>query len=567
MGESNFQYWCKGFPRREALRGIWQFMIILSLILNASFLHAQSPMPAGAITKIDSISDSSFEKYSSKIASSKASVDNKLNAYSQKSDSILHLFSEGPDSLKNIVAFDSVTAYQQKLGAIKSKLTHRIDSLKGLNLPDEKLNEKINSLSSMLDSLESNPVTGNIKEAEEKLLSIQSKAEKRIQDVESKVNEKLSLFSKNGANVPGEINLGTESLNLSTPNISMPGVDLNSGLSLSDNPLSNVELPTTDLSLPQTQLPQASDLPLTSPNVKMPEIGGIDKLSDIQSASGKMGEISEQVGGYKEDISNIASGNPEKIEQLAKDLESRLGEMDELTELQKYDDMMKRYQDPEVMKEEALNKAKEGAVNHFIGHEEELKAALEQFAKIRSKIPDPTGVYDMLKKHSNPLKGKPLADRLVAGLYLQIQNKDALLLDLNPNLGYRINGRWMVGVGWNERLAYNFDENEFVKPLHIFGPRMYVQFKLKSNFWLKADVENMSVWEPGISNDVGVRKGVWSYFGGLKKDFQLSKTFWGNVQVLYNLYDPDKQSPYNNRINVRFGFDLPFQKKPKEVAD
>jgi hypothetical protein len=35
------------------------------------------------------------------------------------------------------------------------------------------------------------------------------------------------------------------------------------------------------------------------------------------------------------------------------------------------------------------------------------------------------------------------------------------------------------------------------------------------------------------------------------------------VQVLYNLFDPTHQSPYPERINVRFGFEFFLKRKVK----
>lgn len=43
-------------------------------------------------------------------------------------------------------------------------------------------------------------------------------------------------------------------------------------------------------------------------------------------------------------------------------------------------DQAKRYFDPDVVKEEVLNKAKQEAVNHFLGHEEELKAGMQKLS-------------------------------------------------------------------------------------------------------------------------------------------------------------------------------------------
>ncbi len=34
--------------------------------------------------------------------------------------------------------------------------------------------------------------------------------------------------------------------------------------------------------------------------------------------------------------------------------------------------------------------------------------------------------------------------------------------------------------------------------------------------------------------------------------------------MLYNLYNPEKKSPYANRFNVRMGLELPLKKRDKK---
>ena len=41
----------------------------------------------------------------------------------------------------------------------------------------------------------------------------------------------------------------------------------------------------------------------------------------------------------------------------------------------------------------------------------------------------------------------------------------------------------------------------------------------------------------------------------------------GNVQMMYNIYDPHKESPYLSRFNVRFGFEFTMSKKKGKSKD
>ena len=94
--------------------------------------------------------------------------------------------------------------------------------------------------------------------------------------------------------------------------------------------------------------------------------------------------------------------------------------------------------------------------------------------------------------------------------------------------------------------------------------RSFTEFSIRKGLSIRADVERrMSAYVPLLYSqpDVRDRIWVWSYMIGLRKDFGLGAGMLGNVQFMYNIYDPKKQSPYLNRLNVRFGFEFPMKKK------
>jgi hypothetical protein len=244
------------------------------------------------------------------------------------------------------------------------------------------------------------------------------------------------------------------------------------------------------------------------------------------------------------------------------ELDAMKGLKEETLSAEKYAELAKKWnEDPEVARELALNKAKEQAINHFAGHEQELKAAMDKMSKVKTKVKETEGVVDMFKKPGNPMKDKSFRERLLPGIALQIQRKDNTWVDFNPYIGYRINGRFTAGAGWNERISFSFKSKSFFSQEHIYGPRLYAEFKLKDFLMLKAETEWMNTWIdsalPAYRVEVNRRAWVWSSFAGVKNVFNLSKRVKGNVQILYNLHDPKKISPYSNRLNIRFGFEFP----------
>jgi len=398
--------------------------------------------------------------------------------------------------------------------------------------------------------------------------------------LEGKFNKKFSGFNENGGNV-GKLNISGMAGNV--------GID-KSMTSLTDKLPSSVgnleikQLKVPSLGATKLTLPQANtkisvgSLKTGLPSIKSPAISnlkldknipGAENLSKVTSELNKVSGLTKQVDVYQKDIKQVATGDLENVEQLPKAFETKLENMKEVKGIAgqsgTYMDMIKKWEsDPEVMKEMALNKAKEQAVNHFAGHEKELLAAVDQLTKMKSKYKDAETVVDLLKKPENPMKRKPFIERLVLGLGIQVQTSTNQWFDFNPYAGYRITGKISAGMGWMERLSANIGKGEFIAREHAFGPRMFAEFKVKQNFHARAEVEyiNALVTSPFVTvTSPDGRASVMNYLVGIKKSFRFSSTVDGNVQLMYNLYNPFQRSPYVSSLIVRMGFEFPRMKK------
>jgi hypothetical protein len=484
------------------------------------------------------------------------------NLITSRLDSARHLkkISRGNHKLDTLNPQDKIHKLNNSIDSLRFSLSNKVDSLGRQNLLDSSLNKAITNLKSQIDSLKNVGLLEDMNGAYQKVANVQSQLNEKVNGIETQINEKLDLFNENGA-ATGQLDL---------PGVNTPSLNL-------DNPLQdvNVTLPSSSLGnispgLNPLEIGAPPGVPKTDIGIDKPKLPG----KDIAGNLGKVGDLTKNINGYQEDLKSIKSGNLDQVKQLPDALESKLGGMSEVAGVKEqieavpdYKAMMEKWNaDPEVAKEMALSKAKEVAVNHFAGHEEELKAAMEQLSKLKSKMPDPEGVVDLFAKRKNPMKGKPFIERIVPGLSLQFQKQGSFWLDVSPHITYKISGRFAAGMGWNERIAYDFEETQWDPKNHIYGLRAFVHFKLKENFWLKGEVENMNApvrATPLANSDIVGRAWIVSYFGGIKKDFQLTKSFKANVQMLYNIYNPEKRSPYTNRFNVRMGFELPLKKKTK----
>ncbi len=489
----------------------------------------------------------------------------------QKLDSLktaLLLKTKGLDTLQ---AKEKLAHYNQKLDSARTQLQARIDSLSHVTLDLSSI-KGLDSLKLRLDSLKNKGPLSDLKEAEAKLAGLQQKVSSKVADAEKQINEKLGVLTQQGINVP-TLNLpGTDvgKLNVPTLNTSLPNslnVNLGNGLKLPDG-----NLPTGDLSLntnPDLNLKNLGEKANLGdlPDLKTNPIKEMDGLKNLQKDFAKVGEISTEIKGYQNDIKKVREGGLDELEQLPEKAEEKALELAG-DEFQQRAAMVEKWKsNPAYAKELLLNQAKEQAVNHFAGKEQQLKAAMAQLGKLKSKYQDAEGVLDLFQKKQHPLKGKPFVERIIPGINIQVQAGTHIWLDFNPYIGYQISRRFTAGAGWNERLSLDFKEWEIISAERIYGPRSFLEFKFKENLILKAETELMNAWVhtplQRALNEAPKQEWVWSSFAGIKNVFNLSKKLKGNAQVLYNLYNPDKRSPYASRLNVRFGFVYVIKKKPK----
>ncbi|MCB0493592.1 MAG: hypothetical protein KDC93_14390 [Cyclobacteriaceae bacterium] len=447
--------------------------------------------------------------------------------------------------------------HNNKIDSVRGKLTHRIDSLNQLQLPTKKYTRLLDSL----NQIPNNPVNNaneKVVAVQSKVNAIQGKVNSPANKVERGVNEKLNLMKSeggDGANLPGNVNL---------PGVDAPGV-----------PGVDGSLPSTDLDIDQSGIPRLDG----AGGAGIPDLKGelpvLDELNGVQEQFGKVGEATNQIGGYSEDLKNISSGNLGEVEQVPEKLESeavKIGDAGMLSEksqeLDGYKEMIASGGDKEAMKQQALQQAPKLAKNHFKGQEAALQQAINKVNSYKKKYTELSDLENIPKRKPNAMKDKPFIERLVPGMTFQIQKSENVWLDYNPSLSYLISGRFVAGLGWNERIGIT-NHFGFTSTDHIYGPRTFLEVKIKKGFSLRVEAEKMYTFVPPnifSPTDLGGNRWVGSAFIGMKKQYDFMKSIKGNFQFLYNFYDDHDNSPYTSRFNVRFGFEFPMKKKVKQKS-
>lgn len=403
--------------------------------------------------------------------------------------------------------YDSITDSYTNL---TNKLQTQIDSLSNLDQPFDKLATKLDSVN---------------RAKEEKIYAIKQKAE----SVKQKAEEKIENL-----NLPKEV-----SEEVSKYTAALDQLD--------------ISLPASEFTIPQLNLDEIPNLKL--PGLNNPLSGDFGNLN-IPEINTNFGELTEKISTIQQEVpttptvEDVATKAEEKATELASE---KIGDINGAPELPASE---------EQAKEMLVTEAKKQAIDHFAGKQDKLQAAMDQMSKYKQRYSNVQSIKDLPKKLPNEMHGKPLRERLVPGLSIQIQKRNDWWFDFSPYLGYLFTGRITAGLGWNERIAYNFDEWEVNTPMRVYGIRSFGEFHIKKGFSARLEIESMNtpVRVPP-KQDFTHREWVSGAMAGIKKDYHISKPLRGNAQVLYNLSDPNYKSPYTDRMNMRIGIEYKIPKK------
>jgi len=453
------------------------------------------------------------------------SLDSVTSPYTWELESLQSSFYSQADSIKQ--------SYKSKLALLestKANLQHTVDSAGNLRLPTEKLTDKIDSLS-------------------QKQTELLNSLNQKVADLKSKTISKI-----NSLELPTEIQQKVSSLTENIEGFQLPVNDFDiPSLSLANSPLGNLD-------------------GLSS---SMPSADQLNGLSNISLPSElSVSQVGEQINGYSQDIQNLADGNLQQVRQLPQTIENRAAEVSGLSEITKQaeqlDPMLNATKNPEAMKEEAMQQAQQMTVDHFVGKEEQLQAAMDKISKLKKKYSSLNSLSEIPKRRPNEMRDKPLIERVMPGIAIQIQKEnDDLLADFNVYFGYRFNSRLTSGIGWNQRVGYNTDLYTWsATDVRVYGPRGYGEFNLGKGFSPRAEVEVMNTLVPPLFKtapvaDTGEREWVWGAFVGMKKDYKFVKNVRGTALVMFRLFNTEHKSPYADVLNVRFGFEFPMKKQLK----
>ena len=336
----------------------------------------------------------------------------------------------------------------------------------------------------------------------------------------------------------------------------------------------SVELILSDLWPPNGPFDNVKDI-----NGPFRLLSEVEQISDIGALESKILDIStitDDLKAYQWDVGesiNIDLHDLNALESKAEQRALQLTGLDEAMQGAKsLDPLIESMKDPEALKEEVIAQARDAVVDHFTDKQKELQSAMETISKLKKKFLSLNSLAEIPKKKPNEMRGKPIIERLLPGIAIQLQKKvDYVFSDFNLYLGYRFTTKITAGAGWNQRVGYDTQSHGWVpEDTRIFGPRIFGEYNLSKGFAPRVDLEAMNTFVPPYfktgNADPGKREWVWGVFAGMKKDYKFYKNLRGTTQVMFRLFDPHRKSPYADVLNVRFGFELPVKRKSDKRA-
>jgi hypothetical protein len=471
---------------------------------------------------------------------------------------------------KAAFAHDTV---QSRINSVKLVLQQCVDSLHQKSESSQKLQHTLDSINALAET----PT-----EEYQKLISYQQKLQ---QDLKEKIpladtvaalhvegKEKINSINE----VSSELGIGPLGKDLKAdidpklPSLETPSVDPDmSGLETHELNLANTQLetglPSFDIPDIQNKLPDLnSEIPNEAEQLK----ASVDKISGTaQEVAGIVKEGNMYLNEAKT-IQEEGVARSEKLDELA---EQQVGRIDGVQTLQQqeaqidqYKSLIEQYKKEKAIEEEMKKKSKELANDLFAQNQAKVDESLKKVNKYKRKLSVVDDLRNLRKDAANPMKGLSWRDRVSPGFTLHTINSGKLWIQLDPQVSYKVSGRWSAGMGGMYRFSMDPGKITFSEFNNLFGYKAFVDCHLFKGFFLRAEGQRLT-WAPQfpVKKDPGHIDNITVASAGIGKSYMIAKRIKGNAQTLYH-YSWGPSDPYKSKIIIRFGFDFGLQKKEKK---
>ncbi len=502
------------------------------------------------------------------------SVNQKFSDERKKLDSIQAQVFHFYDSINEPPFIDSIkmsiSQRRTYVDSLENAYNTHLKKLTELKLPPNEFNKRLDSL----NKAQENVFT--------KVNDSVSKLEKKVTDRISKAQKKLFgklKPAKDSLGIKGEFSPDLDLRDIKTSELTKvnndgvgvkTGIEMPAGLTPElgseklkvDNPLENAQAELKELT--------------SAPSSELKKLTEIEELNKIKTGVNEATQVGNEISDYTEDLDKISRGeDSDKLAKVGEDKLRKAGGLEELTrhekrlealkaEREKNLKLVKQYQDKDAIRKQLNDKTRNVANEKLLEKNDKVNDAAKNLGKYKKKYAEIQSIHDLPKRPPNPMKGKPIRERLLPGMVFQIQKTDLLSVFIAPQVNYQLNKRWVAGIGGVIRLRGTItDSLSYVGENFVYGFKSFANFKVYKGFALRAEWESLRVGLPPDDRIAQFKEWVNGYYVGIDKGFTINRQFRGDTQILYNLSYSKSKTPYGSPINFRFGFFLDMTKKRK----
>jgi len=256
-----------------------------------------------------------------------------------------------------------------------------------------------------------------------------------------------------------------------------------------------------------------------------------------------------------------------QIDEL-KDFESKGEEFEQIRSMPKeYQKQIEQFKQREALKAKSKEMAKEKAVDYFALHAEKLQPIQKKMSLMQNKYSSVLNSNDLstaVKRSS--LKGRPFRERLFIGGNFNMNNLKPLSVDASPQIGYKFNKRFVVGVGGIYRQTFGDTINVTPAiPANSYGYKGFTSYDVIKSFFAYAEYERRTKEvhasassTNGSITDTPSNKTAWvdGLLIGVGRRMSIHSKVHMNMIVLYNFLYNDENAIYNNPWSFKVGFEL-----------
>ena len=309
---------------------------------------------------------------------------------------------------------------------------------------------------------------------------------------------------------------------------------------------------------------------------------GTQNLEEQQNQVGDFGKF----GTYKAmatDSLSIQSLQETALDQVNSKLEQEIGKNDAIGEFQEqkdglldlkklpnetmadhrsqlegFDNKIEEYQDTQHLTEKTKELAGEKAADFLAENAGQLDKVQQKVSKLMGKYRSVLNSNDLstaVKRSS--LKGRPFKERLFLGGNFNINEIRPLSLDLSPQIGYKFNTRFVVGIGGTYRKT--FADTLKVSPAipaETYGYKAFTSYDVIKSFFAYAEYERMTREVTPPNSDTNTTQWVDGLLLGVGRRFSIHPKVHMNVMVLYNFLHDSETAIYSRPWTLKFGFQL-----------